>query len=67
MSRYTIKSEPVLFGPPAGKTGAGYRWAVREGWVVHKDGKQIAAFSTEEEAMVFRDKLSADEDNADKG
>jgi hypothetical protein len=35
--------------------------------VVHKDGKQIAAFSTEEEAMDFCDKLSADEDNANKG
>ena len=64
MSRYTINSERVLLGPPAGKTGAGYRWTVREGWVVREDGKQIAAFSTEQEAMLFREGLSADEDDA---
>jgi hypothetical protein len=63
-SRYTIKSEPVLSGPPVGKTGAGYRWTIREGWVVREDGKQIGAFVTEQEAMVFRDKRSADEDDA---
>jgi hypothetical protein len=67
-SRYTINSEPVLLGPPAGKTGAGYRWTVREGWVVREDGKQIAAFSTEQAAMAFRDSRLADEDDApDKG
>jgi hypothetical protein len=67
-SRYTIKSEPVLSGPPVGKTGAGYRWAVREGGVVREDGQTIAAFSTEQEAMAFRDRRSADEDDApDKG
>jgi hypothetical protein len=64
MSRYTINSERVLFGPPAGKIGPGYRWTVREGWVVREDGKQIAAFSTEQEAMAFRDRRSADEDDA---
>jgi hypothetical protein len=64
MSRYTINSEPVLLGPPAGKTGAGYRWTVRQGWVVRENGKQIAAFATEQEAMVFREGLSADEDDA---
>jgi hypothetical protein len=68
MSRYTINSERVLLGPPAGKTGAGYRWTVREGWVVREAGKQIAAFSTVQEAMAFRDRRSADEDDApDKG
>jgi hypothetical protein len=68
-SRYTIKSEPVLLGQPAGKTGAGRRWVVRDGWVVREDGKQIGAFVTEREAMVFRDKLagrSGDKDDADK-
>ena len=64
MTRYTINSEPVLLGPPAGKTGAGYRWTVREGWVVRENGKQIAAFSTEQEAMTFRDRRSAEEDDA---
>jgi hypothetical protein len=63
-SRYTINSEPVLSGPPAGKTGAGYRWTVRQGWVVRENGKQIAAFSTKQEAIVFREGLSADEDDA---
>jgi hypothetical protein len=67
-SRYTIKSEPVLLGPPAGKTGAGYPWTIREGWVVREDGKQIGAFITEQEAMVFRDRRLTDEDDApDKG
>jgi hypothetical protein len=68
MSRYTINSEPVLSGP-AGKTGGGCRWVVRDGWVVREDGKQIGAFITEREAMVFRDKLagrSGDKDDADK-
>jgi hypothetical protein len=54
----------VLSGPPVGKTGAGYRWTIREGWVVREDGKQIGAFVTEQEAMVFRDKRTADEDDA---
>jgi hypothetical protein len=64
MSRYTINSERVLLGPPAGKTGAGYRWTVREGWVVREDGKQIAVFSTIREAIAFRDRRSGDEDDA---
>jgi hypothetical protein len=63
MSRYTINSERVLLGP-AGKTGAGYRWTVRQGWVVRENGKQIAAFSTIREAIGFRDRRSADEDDA---
>jgi hypothetical protein len=63
MSRYTINSERVLLGP-AGKTGAGYRWTVRDGWVVRENGKQIAAFSTIREAMGFRDRRSADDDDA---
>jgi hypothetical protein len=67
-SRCAINSEPVLLGPPSGKTGAGYRWVVREGWVVRENGKQIAAFSTEQAAMAFRDSRLADEDDApDKG
>jgi hypothetical protein len=67
-SRYTINSEPVLLGPPAGKTGAGYRWTVREGWVVREDGRQIGAFITKQEAMAFRDSRSPDDDDApDKG
>lgn len=64
VSRYTINSEPVLLGPPAGKTRAGYRWTARQGWVVRENRKQIAAFATEQEAMVFREGLSADEDDA---
>lgn len=68
MSRRTIKSEPVLLGPPAGKIGAGHRWTVRGGWVVLEGGKQIGAFITQQEAMTFRDRQSADEDDApDKG
>ncbi|MCU1242678.1 MAG: hypothetical protein JWO71_3404 [Candidatus Acidoferrum typicum] len=68
MSRYTINSEPVLLGPPAGKTGAGYRWTVREGWVVREDGKQIAAFITKQEAIIFRDRRSVyDDDAPDEG
>jgi hypothetical protein len=63
-SRYTINSEPVLLGPPAGKTGAGYRWTIREGWVVREDGKQIGAFIIEQEAMFFRDGRLTDEDDA---
>jgi hypothetical protein len=66
MAKRAIKSEPVLLGPPAGKT-AGYRWTVREGWVVRENGKQIAAFSTKQGAMAFRDRGSADEDAPDKG
>ena len=69
MSKRTIKSEPVLLGPtgPTGKT-VGYCWTVRKGWVVCEDGKQIAGFSTRQEAMACRDRQSGDEDDApDKG
>jgi hypothetical protein len=54
MPRYSIKQEPVL--GTVGKTG---KTPMYMRWIVRENGERIGEFETEQQAMRFRDRLSA--------